>query len=89
VKVRESGLRIEERGAVRIVTLDRAVALNAIDAALHRRIVEVWSELDADPEARAVVLTGAGSAFSAGGDLDLLRRLHDASPTSACRSWRR
>jgi enoyl-CoA hydratase len=59
------------------VTLDRPEALNAVDADLHRALAEVWSELSADAEARAVVLTGAGSAFSAGGDLDLVRELHD------------
>lgn len=70
------GLRVEARGGLRIVTLDRPEALNAFDADLHRAIAGLWAELDADPDARAVVLTGAGTAFSAGGDLDLVRELH-------------
>jgi len=68
-------LLLEVRGPVRIVTLNRPEALNAANQALHGEIARVWRELDADPETRAIVLTGAGSAFSAGGDLNLLQRM--------------
>lgn len=54
---------------VRIVTMDRQESLNAADAVMHRELAEVWRLLAADPGCRAVVLTGAGRAFSAGGDL--------------------
>ncbi len=64
-------------GPVRIVTLNRPDTLNATDAELHRAITEVWAELAADTDARAVVLTGAGSAFSAGGDFGLLQDMID------------
>ncbi len=64
-------------GPVRIVTLNRPDTLNAADAELHRAITEVWSELAADADARAVVLTGAGKAFSAGGDFGLLQAMAD------------
>ncbi len=64
-----SGLRIEADGAVRTVILDRPEELNAIDRDLHRSLAVVWRRLAADPDARAVVLTGAGRAFSGGGDL--------------------
>ncbi len=66
---------VEARGAVRVVTLNRPDALNAADETLHAALAQVWPELDADPQARAIVLTGAGSAFSAGGDLALLDRM--------------
>ena len=62
---------------VRVVTLNRPERLNSVSAELHQRLSEVWQEIAADPEARAVVLTGAGRAFSAGGDLDHLRNHHD------------
>jgi len=62
-------LRIEADGPVRRVTLNRPLVGNAMDAALHRAIVEIWDELDADETVRCVVLTGAGNAFCAGGDL--------------------
>jgi enoyl-CoA hydratase len=64
-------------GPVRVVTLNRPAAYNAADEALHGALATVWSDLDADPEARAIVLTGAGNAFSGGGDLDLLQRMTD------------
>ena len=66
---------IEARGAVRVVTLNRPDTLNAADEALRGALAEVWPKLDADPEVRAIVLTGSGKAFSAGGDLGLLDRM--------------
>lgn len=68
----ELELRID--GAVRILTLNRPDVLNAVNPPMHRALVEVWGQLQEDTEARAVVLTGAGSAFSAGGDMDWIRR---------------
>ncbi|MCH5677577.1 enoyl-CoA hydratase/isomerase family protein [Streptomyces gilvus] len=64
-------------GPVRTVTLNRPDDLNAADAAMHRRLARVWAELADDPEARAVVLTGAGRAFSAGGDFGFMREHRD------------
>lgn len=65
-------LLVEAHGAVRVVTLNRPAALNAANASLHRELALIWAELDADPDVAAIVLTGAGRAFSGGGDLDLL-----------------
>jgi enoyl-CoA hydratase len=65
-------LLIERDGSVVVVTLNRPEALNAANAALHGRLARIWGELDADPEIRAIVLTGSGDAFCAGGDLKLL-----------------
>lgn len=63
-------LTVESDGPVRIVTLNRPDALNAVSTPMQLDLIRVWSQLAADPDARAVVLTGAGRAFSAGGDLD-------------------
>lgn len=68
-------VRVERDGPVRIVVLDRPDALNAVNLALHEALVHVWAQLDADPDARAVVLTGAGRAFSAGGDFGWIERI--------------
>ncbi|MDX2541541.1 enoyl-CoA hydratase/isomerase family protein [Streptomyces sp. WI04-05B] len=72
----DSVLTVTADGDVRVVTLNRPDRLNGVSEKLHRRLAEVWRELADDPRARAVVLTGAGRAFSAGGDFDHLRRHH-------------
>jgi enoyl-CoA hydratase/carnithine racemase len=64
-------------GPLRIITLNRPDALNAVNDALHTGLARLWPRLSEDADARAVVLTGAGTAFCAGGDfgyLDELRR---------------
>ncbi|OBH18613.1 enoyl-CoA hydratase/isomerase family protein [Mycolicibacter sinensis] len=64
-------------GPLRIITLNRPEALNAVNDALHTGLARLWPQLDEDHDARAAVLTGSGRAFSAGGDfayLDELRR---------------
>ncbi len=66
-------LLIESRGPIRILRLNRPEQRNAVNPELHKRLSEVWTELAADVEARAVVITGVGKAFSAGGDLDLIQ----------------
>lgn len=52
------------------MTINRPDRMNATDAELHRGLSRVWLDIDEDPEVRVVVVTGAGDAFSAGGDLD-------------------
>ena len=64
---------LSEDGPVRIVRLNRPQALNAIDEALHTALTDIWQQLDSDREARAVVITGEGRAFTAGGDMGLLQ----------------
>jgi len=57
------------------VTIDRAEKLNAMDVEFFRELPRTLDALDADPEVRACVLTGAGRAFSAGGDIDSFHEL--------------
>ena len=54
------------------LTLNRPEVLNAADVRLHTEFVNVWQTIDQDPTVRAVVVTGAGRAFSAGGDLKMV-----------------
>lgn len=63
-------LLVESVGAVRVVTLNRPDTRNAFLPDLQQAMRGIWAALSADREARAVVLTGAGSAFSAGGDFE-------------------
>lgn len=58
----------ERHGPVLLVTLNRPEALNAFTAELHRDLSDAWHEA-ADPQIRAVVLTGNGRGFCAGADL--------------------
>jgi enoyl-CoA hydratase len=70
-------LLIEQRGAVAIVTLNRPEAMNSANNALHQGVINVWRHLVDSGEVRAVVLTGAGRAFSAGGDMVHLKEVQD------------
>lgn len=52
------------------VTIDRPEVLNAIDASTETMLQEIWSELENEPDARVIVLTGSGEkAFSVGADM--------------------
>ncbi len=55
-----------------VVTLDRPEILNAANVRMHREMSEIWAVLDADDSVRVTVVTGAGRAFSAGGDLEMI-----------------
>ncbi|QTJ66021.1 enoyl-CoA hydratase/isomerase family protein [Rhodococcus sp. ZPP] len=62
-------------GALRIITLNRPDALNAVNDGLHTGLARLWPQLSEDRDARAAVLTGSGKAFSAGGDFAYLAEL--------------
>jgi enoyl-CoA hydratase len=62
-------------GPIRIITLNRPDALNAVNDPLHIGLAHLWSRINEDREARAAVITGAGRAFSAGGDYGYLAEL--------------
>jgi enoyl-CoA hydratase len=61
---------VENDGAVRILTLNRADSMNAFDDDMHDALVRALRDIGRDRDARVIVLTGAGRAFSAGGDID-------------------
>lgn len=60
------------REGVLLITIDRPGRLNATDAVLHRELAKVWLDVGEDDATRVAVVTGAGDAFSAGGDLDMI-----------------
>lgn len=68
-------IEVTADGPLRIIRLNRPDALNATNHELHQGIAEIWPQIDADPDARVAVLTGAGRAFSAGGDYTYLDEL--------------
>jgi len=60
---------VEDRGTVRILTLNRPDKLNALNTALTQALVDAFEAADADDGVRAIVLAGAGRGFCAGADL--------------------
>ncbi|HUR24755.1 MAG TPA: enoyl-CoA hydratase/isomerase family protein [Candidatus Thermoplasmatota archaeon] len=65
-------------GRVRILTIDRPEARNALDAGTRKDLIAKLKEAEQDPNLGAIVLTGAGSTFAAGADLkELVSRSSD------------
>lgn len=77
-------LLIEDSGAVRIVMINRPDAMNAVDERVHRGLANVWRLLASDRDARCVVVTGAGRAFSAGGDMEMFQRIQRDPVERSC-----
>lgn len=69
----------EDRGAVRLLTLNRPQVRNAMSLPLMRELRARLEEARADEHVRAVVLTGAGQAFCAGLDMEELRAMSGRS----------
>ena len=72
------GVRVEVDGDVAVVTIDRAERRNALDSASAAAVRDAIEE--SSGRARVVILTGAGAAFCAGGDLDELERWSRHAP---------
>jgi 2-(1,2-epoxy-1,2-dihydrophenyl)acetyl-CoA isomerase len=75
-------VRVERTGAVAVVTLDDERRRNVLGSEMRNRLRAVLAELSADPETGAVVLTGAGNCFSAGGDLATMPPANGAEGTA-------
>lgn len=69
---------IEDRGAVRIITMNRPDKLNALNTALTQGVLDALEEADAARHIRAIVLAGAGRGFCAGADLSEFKDLTPA-----------
>jgi enoyl-CoA hydratase len=67
---------VERDGPVLIVTMNRPEARNALSPDMLRIMSEAWDEVNANPDIRVAVLTGAGEAFCAGADLKAMTRSH-------------
>ena len=63
------GFRVEHSGAVATITLDVPGKLNRVSMAARDQLSALFAELDREDDVRFVVLTGAGGAFTAGGDI--------------------
>src|SRR5436190_4546510 len=60
---------------VLLVTMNRPEKYNATDETMHAELAQVWSDISSDKQTRVAVITGAGKAFSAGGDLAMVKRM--------------
>ena len=63
-------------GGVLRITLD-GPGLNAVNAAVHRQLADVWLAVDRDPDTDVALLQGAGKGFSSGGSFELLESIMD------------
>ncbi len=69
-------LLFEERDhGILLITINRPEQMNATDAVLHNALSKIWLDIEEDDDVRVVVITGAGRAFSAGGDLNWISEM--------------
>jgi len=76
-------MRFELKGQVALLTLDRPEKLNALSNELLAAIVDALDRVELDSAVRAIVITGAGRAFSAGADIAAFQRHMEAGPAEA------
>jgi len=73
-------LKVHKDNGVAVVTLNRPDSLNAVDVQMHFELSTIFGDLNRDSEVKAVVITGGGRAFCAGGDIKWIREMSaDAS----------
>lgn len=76
---------VEER--VLRVVLNRPERLNATNELMHQELVKIWLDVEEDDDVSVVIVTGAGRAFSAGGDFAMLdKNIND--PATRARNWK-
>ena len=65
--------KVLHNNGVALLTINRPEVYNATNFKLHKELSIVWLDLARDDDVRVAVVTGAGTAFSAGGDFDLIQ----------------
>jgi enoyl-CoA hydratase/carnithine racemase len=69
------------------ITFDRPETRNSVDAETHGQLSRIWRDIDEGPSISAVVVTGAGAAFSAGGDFELIKEVIQ-DPATRMLTWK-
>ena len=69
------------------LTFNRPETYNSVDAETHTQLTNIWRDINADPNINAVIVTGAGKAFSAGGDFELIKSVLE-SPVARMATWK-
>jgi len=67
-------LLIEINDGIALLTLNRPEVYNATNFQLHNELSRIWPDLGRDPAVKVAVVTGAGTAFSAGGDFEMIEK---------------
>ena len=78
----EPTLRVETLDRVRVFTLNRPDVMNAFDDAMREALVEGLEAAEHDSSVRSIMITGAGRAFCAGGDIASMAKLQAEEDTS-------
>ena len=76
-------LIVEKQDGIARITMNRPEVYNATNGRLHYELGRIWLDIGADAEVRVAIITGAGKAFSAGGDLDLIEDFLGDAPVIA------
>ena len=71
------GLKVEKQDKVMTITLNEPEAMNAFSMPMHYSFSRIWEDVQDDPEVNVIVLTGAGRAFSAGGNVIAMQQKID------------
>jgi len=69
------------------VTFDRPETYNSVDAETHTQLTNIWRDINDDPDISAVIVTGAGKAFSAGGDFEMIKSILE-NPVARMATWK-
>ncbi len=72
-------LIVERADGIATIVLNRPEARNALDLTMRREMLGALDEVEADPTARGVILTGAGGHFCSGGDVKTMQKSHTAA----------
>lgn len=62
-------LKMDKKDKIATITLNKPDGLNAISKDMHYELEEIFNDVNRDEDVNAVIITGAGKAFSAGGDI--------------------
>jgi enoyl-CoA hydratase len=78
------GLLVQKQDKVMTITLNAPESLNSFTGGMHNSMSRIWDDVNDDPEVHVVVLTGAGRAFSAGGNvINMQKKIDDTASWDA------
>ncbi len=69
------------------ITFSNPKSFNSVDGETHSQLTDIWRDIDKDPHINAVIVTGEGKAFSAGGDFELIEEIAN-DYTMLMRVWK-